>query len=176
MQRLINLPDGFKVEPFFRRDELTIQMNSAGTAEEMIKANPFYFDICFKANVPIDFHPWKNPELSIPILIDEWQLIKDTIKRGISSNARKADKAEMVKGISILICMIHWSNESPVHHLDIEPSDFTAFAAKPINPTERLMYVLLKPEQYHSFIQLDQLIEETVKQYHKKRAMSSRNK
>ncbi|MGG4491922.1 YpoC family protein [Metabacillus idriensis] len=176
MQRLINLPDAFKAEPFFSKDDLTILLNSAGTAEEIIKANPLYFDIFYKANMPIDFYPWKNPELSIRILEDEWLSIKETIKSGISSNRRKADKGQMIKGISILICMIHWSNDIPVHHLHIEGYDLTSFAAKPVNLSERLMYVLLKPEQFHSFIQLDQLIEETAKQYHKKRAMSIRTK
>ncbi|MFY0757853.1 YpoC family protein [Metabacillus dongyingensis] len=176
MLRLIDLPEAFKYEPFFCRDEHAIPLNSSSAVEEIIKSNPFYFDICFKANVPIDFYPWKNPEISIPVLIDEWHSIQETIKSRIRSNARKADKAEMIKGISILICLINWSNETPIHDLDIKSDDFTAFSVKPINASERLMYVLLKPEQYHSFVQLNQLIEEMVKQYYKNRAMRSREK
>lgn len=82
----------------------------------------------------------------------------------------------MIHGISLLICLLNWSNERSVDHLDVKNSDFGSLQIKPINAAERLLYLLTKPEQYHSFVQLQQLMEETYKQFYKKSAMANKNK
>ncbi|MGY4787825.1 YpoC family protein [Bacillus sp. OHL2] len=45
------------------------------------------------------------------------------------------------------------------------------FPVAPINWTERLEFILLKPTQYHCFIQLDELYTELKKQYGKYEAL-----
>lgn len=176
MLQTIELPKDFKHEPFFSKKEHFISNLSGESIEAVLKNNPFFYDICVKVNIGTAISPWTNSAKYVPLLLKEWKAVQLKIKNQFQAKARKADKADMIHGISLLICLLNWSNERSVDHLDVKNSDFGSLQIKPINAAERLLYLLTKPEQYHSFVQLQQLMEETYKQFYKKSAMANKNK
>ncbi|QNG61475.1 hypothetical protein H4O14_08365 [Bacillus sp. PAMC26568] len=172
----IELPKDFRYEPFFSEKVQCVSDLSGNSIEEVLRNNPFFYDICAKANIDMAISPWTNSALYVPLLLKEWDAVQLKIINQFQAKARKADKADMNHGISILICLLNWSNDRPVDHLDVMHSDMGSLQIKPINAAERLTYLISKPEQYHSFVQLQQLIEETLKQFYKKNAMTNKNK
>jgi hypothetical protein len=59
--------------------------------------------------------------------------------------------------------LTNWQQE--INHLRI----------KPINVSERLEFIMDKPNNYHSFVQLSQLFEEFTKQYYKSLVLRNKN-
>ena len=78
----------------------------------------------------------------------------------------------MLKGIACLIAAFHWTAGERVTSLDWTVLETKHFPAEPINWAERMAFILTKPTQFHSFIQLDELMTEMKKQYHKYEAMN----
>jgi hypothetical protein len=175
MLQSIELPKDFRHEPFFSKKIHSVTDLSGESIEAVLKNNPFFYDICAKVNIGTSIAPWTNSAIYVPVLLKEWDAVQNKIKNQFQAKARKADKGDMIHGISILICLLYWSNDRPVDQLDVKNSDMESLQNKPINAAERLIYLLSKPEQYHSFVQLQQLMEETLKQFYKKTAMAKRN-
>lgn len=82
----------------------------------------------------------------------------------------------MIDGVSLFICCLYWSSGKPVGHLDLRNTDWNSFDVQPMNVHERLNYILIRPEQYHSFVQLDQLFQECEKQFSKIMTLKNTNK
>lgn len=141
--------------------------------QEIVVENPkkpfdlrenFLYELFYYNGIRID-RPWINPEETIPILLIEWQKVKDQL-HSLHHNREHNNIAQiMKKGIGLFLQLLFWSNGHPVQLKD--PS-FSQMDFKPVNVQERLEFIISRPKLYHSFVQLTELINEQEKQYVKK--------
>jgi hypothetical protein len=125
----------------------------------------FIYEI-FYYNKIETFKPWSNAEEIIPVLLNEWQTVKDELNA--LHHERQSNKIvqSMKKGIGLFIQLLFWSNGKPVQ-LN-EPFSFSELDYKPVNIHERLEFIISRPKLFHSFIQLSELMIEQEKHYVKK--------
>lgn len=74
----------------------------------------------------------------------------------------------MKKGIGIFLQAVFWSNHVPAR---LNGLNFDKLKVKPINVYERLEFIMNRPGNYHSFIQLSELMAEQEKQFVKHMAL-----
>lgn len=134
---------------------------------------PFLYEAAYFSGIQA-LKPWEIQELSIPMLLCEWQKIREEIERFFAN--READQALplMKKGIALFFEFIYWANGLPVIlNNRVEVSQFTI---KPVNLSDRLEFIIQRPSLFHSFIQLTELITETNKHYEKALALKKASK
>ncbi|KEZ50681.1 MULTISPECIES: YpoC family protein [Metabacillus] len=161
-----SVPGDFLHEPFG-----PFQEAFHSDLEQVLAINPFYYDICLKTGEQVLWRPWEHADQSVSAIMKRWDALKTTIASGFRSRQKKASRKDMIDGVSLFVCCLYWSSGKPVGHLDLRNTDWTAFDIQPVNVHERLNYILIKPEQYHSFVQLDQLFQECEKQFSKQMAL-----
>ena len=67
-----------------------------------------------------------------------------------------------------LLSVVYWLNEQPVHSLNEMQINTNKLKVQPVNFMERYSFIIKKPSNYHSYIQLAQLYIEIEKLYVKK--------
>ncbi|MEN7372723.1 YpoC family protein, partial [Bacillus licheniformis] len=102
----------------------------------------------------------------------EWERTKEKLLPVFKTRKSRCSQDDMLNGVCCLIASLHWTMGEPVKSLNWEIITRKDFGAKPMNWTERLEFILLKPTQYHCFIQLDELFTEMKKQFYKYVAMN----
>lgn len=113
-------------------------------------------------------------EQSIPVLLVEWQNIKEELDILFAKRENALVKPLMDKGISLFLQFIQLANGVPVDLLNgIETNQI---AIKPVNLSDRLEFIIKKPTLYHSYIQLSELIVEMTKHYEKAIALKKASK
>lgn len=116
--------------------------------------------------------PWEHAEEWVPLLFAEWERTKEKLLPVFKTRKSRCSQDDMLNGVCCLIASLHWTMGEPVKSLNWEIITRKDFGAKPMNWTERLEFILLKPTQYHCFIQLDELFTEMKKQFYKYVAMN----
>lgn len=142
---------------------------SASDMEEVLRINPVYFDFCTD---PQGVLPWKDNGKYVPLLFNVWDDIKNSLLPVFQTRKSRCDQNDMLKGIVCLLASFHWTAGERVESLDWAELTEKSFPAKPINWAERVEFILLKPTQYHCFIQLDELFTEMKKHFYKYHAMN----
>ncbi|WFA07468.1 MULTISPECIES: YpoC family protein [Bacillus] len=135
----------------------------------VLSANPLHFDFSPEEGA---HKPWKDQQEWVPLLFDIWENTKERLLPVFQTRKSRCSQDEMLGGICCLIACFHWTMGEPVTTLNWESLIEKHFPVKPINWTERLEFILLKPTQYHCFIQLDELFTEMKKQFYKYAAMN----
>ncbi|MDP4163947.1 MAG: hypothetical protein Q8898_12665 [Bacillota bacterium] len=107
--------------------------------------------------------PWEQPETAIPLVIKEWDHLKNVLEHLHSQRDQSTILIHMKKGIGLFLQFLYWSNDEAVKLNDETVID--NFIYKPVNVQERLNFLLSRPRLYHSFIQLAELIKEQEKQF-----------
>jgi hypothetical protein len=126
----------------------------------------FMFDALFY-NGNESFKPWENQVDSIPIIMVEWEKNKDQLEKLHRNRDQKNTLHLMKKSIGLFLEFLFWSNDRPVslqQPIPCYPIDY-----KPVNIEERIAFIISRPNLYHSFRQLSELIMEQEKIYAKKR-------
>jgi hypothetical protein len=104
----------------------------------------------------------------ISILLIRWQEIKNELTELFKRRESKKTLIPMQEGIEHFYNFLFWTN-------DLEKStDEKAMLElkwKPVNTLERLSFIKNRPNLYHSFIQLTELMNEQEKQFNKKKAI-----
>lgn len=108
----------------------------------------------------------------VPFLFQIWNETKEAALPVFQTRKSRCDQNDMLKGIVCLIAAFHWTAGERVTSLDWSVLETKHFPAEPINWAERMAFILTKPTQFHSFIQLDELMTEMKKQYHKYEVMN----
>jgi hypothetical protein len=145
---------------FFSQEEILVNKpnNSFPLSENFIYELYFFngMDTCM---------PWMNPQESVPILLEEWQQLKNHLKLLFQKRKQEFILESMKKGIGLFLQLLFWSNGKPVHLK--EPIPFSQLTSKPVNVQERLDFIISRPKLFHSFIQLSELMVEQEKHYMK---------
>lgn len=141
----------------------------SGSLKSALRRNPLYVDF---SEHPQEIEPWKEKSKYVPFLFQIWNETKETLLPVFQTRKSRCDQNEMLKGIACLIAAFHWTAGERVASLDWSILKTRRFPAEPINWAERTAFILTKPTQFHSFIQLDELMTEMNKQFHKYEAMN----
>lgn len=117
--------------------------------------------------------PWKNEKEAVIQIVQEWKLYMNELTALFKERKNKETKPLMVKGISLFIRLLFWSNNEPTDLKNLHEK-LVLFEAKPVNIGERLQFLMQRPTLYHSFIQLSELMIEQEKIYYKYLVMKKR--
>ncbi|PCK20948.1 hypothetical protein CEY02_09990 [Bacillus pumilus] len=140
-----------------------------GERIDILRLNPLAFDL---SSEPLtDGLPWQKTEEYVPLMFELWNELKEKMLPRFQTRKSRCEEEDMLQGIISMIAMFYWikgERFQTVEWVDIKQE---TFPVAPINWTERLEFILLKPTQYHCFIQLDELYTELKKQYGKYEAL-----
>lgn len=147
--------------------EKKVEIN--GEKKDMLRINPLAFDL--SSEPLLDEQPWQKTEEFVPLMFDLWNELKDNMLPRFQTRKSRCEEDDMLQGIVSMIAMFYWIKGEKLQTVDWEQIKQQTFPVAPINWTERLEFILLKPTQYHCFIQLDELYTELKKQYGKYEAL-----
>ncbi|KML16107.1 hypothetical protein VK97_08480 [Bacillus sp. LK10] len=147
--------------------EKKVEIN--GEKKDMLRINPLAFDL--SSEPLLDEQPWQKTEEFVPLMFDLWNELKDNMLPRFQTRKSRCEEDDMLQGIVSMIAMFYWIKGEKLQTVDWEEIKQQTFPVAPINWTERLEFILLKPTQYHCFIQLDELYTELKKQYGKYEAL-----
>jgi hypothetical protein len=160
----INVPKELKHPFFFPNENLDIKTDT----DEKI---PFFYEVLFFTGKE-GLRPWEKPEENVSALLEDWTILKEEI-RSLFEKRNKAFIPDLMrKGISYCIELLYWSNEQPSV---ISPRIYyDKLPIKPVNIEERLEFIISRPNLFHSFMQLTELIIEQEKGFKKALAIKKR--
>ncbi|MFE0302485.1 YpoC family protein [Bacillus altitudinis] len=141
----------------------------SGEIKDILRINPLAFDL--SSEPLLDEQPWQKTEEFVPLMFDLWNELKDNMLPRFQTRKSRCEEDDMLQGIVSMIAMFYWIKGEKLQTIDWEEIKQQTFPVAPINWTERLEFILLKPTQYHCFIQLDELYTELKKQYGKYEAL-----
>ncbi|MEC2058924.1 MULTISPECIES: YpoC family protein [Bacillus] len=137
--------------------------------KDVLLVNPVYFDFSTESQGVL---PWEDRGKYVPLLFNVWEDIKESLLPVFQTRKSRCDQNDMLKGIVCLLASFHWTAGERVKSFDWAELTEKSFPAMPINWAERVEFILLKPTQYHCFIQLDELFTEMKKHFYKYHAMN----
>ncbi|BBP90264.1 hypothetical protein BsIDN1_38820 [Bacillus safensis] len=105
------------------------------------------------------------------MMFELWDELKEKMLPRFQTRKSRCEEDDMLQGIVSMIAMFYWIKGESVQTFEWEHIKQETFPVAPINWTERLEFILLKPTQYHCFIQLDELYTELKKKYGKNEAL-----
>ncbi|MBD1381666.1 YpoC family protein [Metabacillus arenae] len=169
-KREITIPEPFLHAPFALNMPPKITEIADSFEENMIHCT-FYYDICECLSIKSCQKPWNEYENYLPYILKRWSLLEEVLHDLYKDRKQKSQEIPMIEGFSLFIVGIHWFNSQPVKSLEQSVLNDLRFSKSPVNFSERVAFILNKPAQYHSYIQLKQLFEEFKKQFHKELVM-----
>ncbi|SEM83779.1 hypothetical protein SAMN05192533_10688 [Mesobacillus persicus] len=134
--------------------------------------HPFQYELGYYAGME-GLRPWETPEEGIPLLLKEWKKIKGQLEELFATRKTGAAIEPMKQSIALFVEILFWTNKGPVRFplMHIEE-----LKIKPVNVIERLEFIIAKPQLYHSYIQLSELLIEQEKHFIKERLLKMNSK
>ncbi len=126
---------------------------------------PFLEDLNLKD--PVD-----NLDEAITMLLTEWEEVKGELENLFRHRDQKTALNVMRTGIGLFIQFLYLTNEKQVIVSKLEPIE--SLEIKPVNVDERLEFIISRPNLYHSYRQLTELITEQGKLYAKNKIVKKR--
>jgi hypothetical protein len=114
----------------------------------------------------------ENVDQAISNLLSDWERIKVELEILYRNRDQKSTLQGMKKGIGLFIQFLFWSNDRQINSK--EPVSINQLVITPVNLDERLAYILSRPNLFHSYRQLSELMTEQAKQYAKKNIVKKR--
>lgn len=153
----INMPEELKHPFFFPNEKFHLKTdNDANT--------PFFYEVLFFSDKE-GLKPWEKPEETVSALLEDWTILKEEIRSLFEKRNKDLIPDLMRKGISYFIELLYWSNEQPSV---LSPRIYyDKLPIKPVNIEERLEFIISRPNLFHSFMQLSELIIEQEKGFKK---------
>jgi hypothetical protein len=111
--------------------------------------------------------PMENLDDSITLLLEEWERVKIELGLLYRNRDQKTTIIGMKKGIGLFLQFLVWSNDKQISALESTPLNLLEI--KPVNLDERLGFIITRPNLFHSYRQLSELIVEHEKLYAKKK-------
>lgn len=96
-----------------------------------------------------------------------WEKDKEILRSLFSSRDKENAKEQMEASITRFLHILYSFNNESIPNMENWQKSISGLKNKPINVEERLTFIVKKPDQYQSYIQLAQLFEEFTKQYFK---------
>lgn len=118
--------------------------------------------------------PAQNPNEEISSLLEEWNDIKVDLEECYNKRDQAKTLINMKKGIELFQHLMFLTNEKPI--ILIEHIEWNLLEYKPVNITERFAFIKSRPNLFHSFRQLSELMVEQEKQFMKKNSMKKASK
>ncbi|HDR6316240.1 GTPase [Bacillus cereus] len=162
MERVIEIPKEFRCVPFFKESANSITYHTDQSFEEIIQNTYFIHDI------ERQYEPWNEIENSIPVLLNVWKSKYEDIATLFRNRNKQEAEGPMILFAAHLLSIVYWLNEQPVHSLNEMEAYTSKLEVQPVNFMERYSFIIKKPNNYHSYIQLAQLYIEIEKLYVKK--------
>jgi hypothetical protein len=160
--QIISLPLPTELDnPFFFPTKIIkVEKNTS-----MLLTENFIYDALFYNGIT-SFKPWQNQADAFPHLIEEWEKVREQLEELHRNRDQKNTLNAMKKGIGLFLQLLFWSNDRPV--MIKEPISFYPLDCKPVNIEERLAFIISRPNLFHSFRQLSELMVEQEKAFVKK--------
>ncbi len=166
------IPIEFKFAPFFSQQS-SFHSQKGSNILDILLNEPFYYDMLHVVQGKTDIAPWKNPKEFVPLVITQWKLLKGKTRETFKHKHRTQESnCLVIQCLALFIICLYWSNHRPVKGLNPTNMEITGLQRKPVNCEERLLFILVKPTQYHAFIQLEQLFDECEKSFSKAMALN----
>lgn len=166
---LITIPPQLQSDYFFEHNT-TVEIDIEATKNnEVLHINDLFpYELAYYAKIE-SYRPWKDAEITVLQLFNYWKPLSKTLAQLFEKRDRLNVQKPMKQGIALFIQCLFWVNDLPVifYEQTIRDNDLTW---KPVNVIERLEFILHRPNFYHSFVQLNELMIELEKQYHIKKA------
>ncbi|WP_270343484.1 YpoC family protein [Bacillus mobilis] len=159
MERVIEIPKEFRCLPFFKESMDSIAYHTEQSFEEIIQNTYFIYDM------ERQDEPWKEIENSIPVLLNVWKSKHEDIATLFRNRNKQEAQGPMILFAAHLLSTVYWLNEQPVHSLNEMEAYTSKLEVQPVNFMERYSFIIRKPNNYHSYIQLAQLYIEIEKLY-----------
>lgn len=113
--------------------------------------------------------PMENQDNSISHLLEEWEKVKVELDLLYRNRDQKTTISGMKKGIGLFLQFLFWSNDRQISA--IESTSLNLLEIKPVNLDERLSFIISRPNLFHSYRQLSELMVEHEKLYAKKKVV-----
>lgn len=110
----------------------------------------------------------------VSFLLTEWKKIKEQLEVLYRERDQKNTLDGMKKGVSLFIQYLFLTNEQPINSTKSITLD--VLEVKPVNLEERLGFIIARPNLYHSFRQLSELMTEQEKLSAKKNILKKASK
>lgn len=111
---------------------------------------------------------------AISALVTEWKKVKEQLEILYQNRDPKNTEEGMKKGISLLIQYLYWTNDQPLE--PNMPVTLHQLEVKPVNLEERIGFIISRPNLFHSYRQLSELMTEQEKLYAKKNILKKASK
>lgn len=171
-RNVYQVPESFRYAPFYVNDTSFTCNDHYVDLEQKVKEEPFYFDMLYLLKKKLTGLPWEQEEISVPIIFKQWKELKPQLQEGFTQRkSSMQNESALIHALSLFIVCLFWTNETYVKGLHVEDMMISDLILRPVNCEERLSFVINKPTQYHSFVQLQQLFDELEKIYHKGQAI-----
>ncbi len=153
----IKIPNIFAHSLFFDLDY--IEYSTDVINNKYLCSSSFLFDITFSLGTE-SYKPWEQKEETLLVLRRCWEKNNSILKQLFDRRNRTEAKPLMIQSSSFFLMSLFWSNQIPVPNL-VNWYDYVAdLSIKPVNCTERLMFIMNSPDHFQSYLQLQQLFDE----------------
>jgi len=108
------------------------------------------------------FLPWEKGEEIIPKLFAQWRNLHEQLEAFYKQRNVKEALPLMQKGIKLCIAILFWHNNRPItcqHWDSLEKSGFSL----PVNFSERISFIVSRPQLYASYKALSEIMVELEK-------------
>ncbi|MDV2683510.1 hypothetical protein RYX56_03875 [Alkalihalophilus lindianensis] len=143
--------------PFYESD--TVEIKAEQSYGERLRSVCFYYDITKEC------YPWKEPEVYLPPLFSVWKETEKELIPLFRSRKTMQVTSNMIRMTALCIDALFWMNKKELIELYDLATQTDSLGLKPANIKERIMFILTKPNSYHSFTQLRMLMQEIEKCY-----------
>lgn len=106
-------------------------------------------------------------------LLLRWEEVKNQLSVHFEERETEKTLIPMEEGIEIFLNLLYITNDCGWNK---EESNIMELQWKPVNVLERITFIKKRPNLFHSFIQLSELITEQEKQFNKKMAIKKMTK
>lgn len=154
MTENLNIPKTMQVYPFFKENSEIIQYDE--TNRDTI---PFFKVLQNPLVLPDDL------EKEISQLFLKWKKTEVQLTEVYEIRNKTEIRPKMVSMIANYLTILFWMNGKHPLNLQSIALEIDSLKKKPINCKERILFILSKPELFHSFIQLRELYIELEKQF-----------
>ncbi|MET1249727.1 YpoC family protein [Sporolactobacillus sp. STCC-11] len=156
----LNIPNSFRVAPFYKDQRM---VEHVSVPEQISFNTPFLYDLMYHHDPQLlERWPWQKSE---NYFHDYWVEQKESLCELFHRREQKKARKPMILSVSAFIDQLYWAAGAPVNSLEHETviQKMQTIPSVPLNIEERLRFLLLHPDRYQSFIQLDEMEQEFTK-------------
>lgn len=164
----ISIPPQLQLNYFFEHQSIDFHVENVKKNDELIISDWFPYELAFYSKIE-SYRPWEDASNSVLQLIHYWKQLHKRLADLFEKRDRLNVHRPMKQGIALFIQCLFWMNDVPVIFSE-QSIKIVNLKWKPVNVKERLEFIIHQPNYYHSFVQLNELMNELEKQYHIKKA------